>query len=228
MNRFLICFLLISPWSTSAQKSFEIGLLGGFANYQGDLATSQIELSETKVSYGAFLRYHVSEKVKFKINGYLGFISGSDENSDNSLRSRGWSFESSLLEVAAVAEFHPLGKARYGSTGIFEKHVSPYVFVGAGMVNTDPKIKVTKAGDEGLFPEGDFNPTFLTLPFGAGVQFDLMENLSIGFEGGWRMTFNDYLDGVSKNGNSDKNDLYIFLGATVSYVFPGEAEELEF
>ena len=228
MERFLAYILLFLSLSTSAQKSFEIGLFGGFANYQGDLAASEIEISETRVSYGAFLRYHVSKKIKVKASGYLGFISGTDENSDGSLRTRGWSFESNLLEVSAVAEFHPLGNARYGTTGIFRKHISPYVFLGAGMVNTDPKIKVSIPEDEALFPEQDFSPTFLSVPFGAGVQFDLLENMSIGFEVGWRLTLNDYLDGVSKNGNSDKNDLYIFLGATISYVFSAEAEELEF
>ena len=55
---------------------------------------------------------------------------------------------------------------------------------------------------------------------GGGVRADLLENLGLGLEGGWRITQNDYLDGVSTNGNPDGNDLYIFVGATLSYFFP--------
>ena len=228
MNRLLICTMLLLPLVAFGQKSFEVGVFGGFANYQGDLVAPQIELSETKVSYGAFLRYHISEKIKIKANGYLGFISGSDANNDNSLRTRGWSFEANLIEVTGVLEYHPIGKARYGSTGIFQKQISPYAFVGAGMVHTDPTVMVTRPEDEALFPETDFSTPSLSAPFGLGVRIDLIENFSLGFEGGWRLTFNDYIDGVSTNGNSDKNDLYIFVGTTLSYVFSGQAEELDF
>ena len=228
MKKLLLYLVLLLPFLAMGQQHFEAGLFGGFANYQGDLVAPQIEFSETKFSYGAFMRYHLSEKFKLKVNGYLGFITGSDENDDGSLRSRGWSFESNLLEVAATGEYHPLGRVRYGETGIFQRQLSPYGFVGVGMVHFDPEVMVSKAEDDGLFPEQDFSPTSFTVPFGLGLRADLLESLSLGFEGGWRVTFNDYIDGVSANGNSDKNDLYIFLGATISYFFPSQEEASPF
>lgn len=195
-------------------------MFGGFANYQGDLVAPQIEFSESRYSYGAFLRYHLNDKVKIKANGYFGFIGGDDaNNNDSGLRSRGWSFKSDLLEVVALAEYHPIGKYRYGNAGIFKRQVSPYVFAGVGMVHIEPEVTVTKPEDEGLFPEQGFNSTSISLPLGAGVRFDLIEEMSLGLEGGWRVTFNDYIDGVSTNGNSDKNDLYIFIGTTLSFYF---------
>lgn len=216
--------MLLLPCGAFAQQNLEAGLFGGFANYQGDLVAPQIEFSETKFSYGAFLRYHVNNKIKVKANAYLGFISGDDanDNSSGGLKARGWSFESNLLEVTAVAEYHPLGRARFSNTGIFRKQLSPYIFAGAGMVNADPTVKVTRPEDEGLFPEQDFSSTFISIPLGGGIRIDLIENLSLGFEGGWRLTLNDYLDGVKTNGNPNGNDLYIFVGTTVSYFFPAQ------
>jgi len=226
-KRQLAWLFLLLPVLSYAQRDFEIGVFGGFANYQGDLVASQIDFSETKVSYGLFLRYHISEKIKLKANGYLGFISGDDKNSTDFVE-RGWSFESDLIEVTGVVEYHPIGKERYGSTGIFQKQVSPYAFLGVGMVHFDPTVTVTNTDDEGLFPEQDFSTPSLSAPFGLGVRIDLLESFSLGLEGGWRLTLNDYVDGVSANGNSNKNDLYIFLGATLSYVISGEADELNF
>jgi hypothetical protein len=229
MNKYLVHILLILPLGAFGQKELEIGLFGGFANYQGDLVAPHIEFSETKFSYGVFARYHLSEKVKFKLNGYFGFISGSDENNTGTaLRNRGWSFESTLQEVAVTAEYHPIGRSRLGETGIFRKQISPYAFAGAGMVIMTPTVAVEKPEDEALFPETDFNSTSLTVPFGAGVRADLFEFLSLGFEVGWRVTLSDYLDGVSQNGNPDKNDTYIFLGATLSYFFPTPESGLNF
>lgn len=228
MSRLFIFWLLLSPVWVFPQQAFEVGGFGGFANYQGDLVASHIDVSETKVSYGAFLRYHISRKLKVKANGYFGYISGSDLNADNSLRTRGWSFESNLVEVTGVLEYHPFGKKRYGSTGIFQRQLSPYAFAGVGMVHIDPEVTVSLPEDEALFPEQDFTSPSLAVPLGLGVRVDVLENFSFGLEGGWRATFNDYLDGVSTNGNSEKNDLYIFLGATLSYVFGGEVSELEF
>lgn len=228
MKRLLTVLFALCQISAFSQKDFEFGVFGGFANYQGDLVAAQIDFSETRVSYGGFLRYHISEKIKIKANGYFGFISGSDQNANNSLQGRGWSFESDLIEVAGVVEYHPIGKARYGSTGIFQRQVSPYVFAGVGMAHFDPTVSVTQTEDQVLFPEQGLTTPSLTTPLGLGVRIDMLDSFSLGFEGGWRVTFNDYIDGVSVNGNSDKNDLYIFLGATLSYVFSGQASELDF
>ena len=228
MNNIILLCILFFPILCAAQQKVEAGIFGGFANYQGDLVSDPIALSETKVSYGAFLRYQVSDKLKAKINVVLGFISGADKNDKKgSIRPRGWSFSSNLLEVSVVGEYHPFGRKRYGETGLFRRQVSPYAFAGFGMINANPKVSVTDPNDAALFPESDFNATSLCFPVGLGVRVDLLENISIGFEGGWRPTLYDYLDGVSQTGNPDGKDLYVFFGATLSYFF-GSIESFDF
>jgi Domain of unknown function (DUF6089) len=219
MRLLLFCLCCI-PAAMFSQQKMEFGVFGGFANYQGDLVQDQIALTETRLSYGGFLRYHVSNKVKVRGNFLYGFISGNDaNNADEGLRLRGWSFRSDILEASFMGEFHPLGRSRVGSTGIFRRQLSPFVGIGAGIATFTPKVRVTEVQDADLFPEQNEKTLSVAIPFVFGVRADLFENFSLGAEIGWRATFNDYLDGVSMYGNPDKNDWYVMAGLTASFFF---------
>ncbi len=207
------------PFQLWSQQKVELGAFGGFANYQGDLVEDPIDVSETKLSYGVFLRYNFSDKLKLRGNFMYGYISGSDNNASEAFKERGWSFNSKILEATAVAEYHPFGKSRTGETGLFARQVSPYVGLGLGMVTFNPNVVVTKTSDAGLFPEQGEKTVSASIPTIVGVRADLFEFFSLGLEVGWRFTFNDYLDGVSQNGNPDRNDLYVLAGLTASFHF---------
>jgi opacity protein-like surface antigen len=219
MKRFLFYALMLSPIASFAQQKVELGFSGGFANYQGDLVENPIAISETKFSYGGFLRYHIGKKLKLRGNFLHAFISGNDANGTGDLKDRGWSFDSDLLEATLIGEYHPLGKERYGSTGIFERRFSPYIGVGLGMANFRPEVSVTNPDDASLFPEVGEKTTSLSIPIVIGARADLFEFFSLGLEIGWRATLNDYLDGVSKNGRDDRNDWYVLAGFTASFFF---------
>ncbi len=219
MKRILIYVLLLSSFVSFGQQKVEIGFSGGFANYQGDLVEDPIDFSETKFSYGGFLRYHIGDKIKLRGNFLHAFISGNDANATGTLKDRGWSFDSDLLEATLIGEYHPLGKERYGSTGIFERRISPYIGMGLGMAYFRPKVSVTNPEDASLFPEASEKTTSLSIPIVVGARADLFEFFSLGLEVGWRATLNDYLDGVSQNGRQDRNDWYVLAGFTASFFF---------
>jgi hypothetical protein len=214
---FFSCCLLLAASLLQAQN-LEIGVFTGFTNYQGDLAEAPIEIGATSLSFGGIVRYSVSPRFKARANAYYGLISGSDINAIGSLRQRGWSFTSTLVEVSALAEFHPLGKNRFSSGGVFRANVSPYVASGLGIVIMDPKVRVTNPADAARFPEEGADNLTTCIPFMVGVRLDAYEFVSLGFEWGWRAAFSDDLDGVNKNGNPNR-DLYMLLGASLSYVF---------
>ncbi|MEY3367903.1 MAG: hypothetical protein RI973_1058 [Bacteroidota bacterium] len=213
---FSICLLLLA--SHLQAQYLEAGFFTGFTNYQGDLAEAPIEIGATSLSFGGFLRYGVSPRFKARVSGYYGLISGSDLNAVGSRRQRGWSFTSTLVELSAVAEFHPLGKNRFSSGGVFRANASPYVASGLGIVITDPKVRVTNPADAARFPEPGLDKTAPSIPFIVGIRLDAYEFVSLGFEYGWRLAFSDDLDGVNKEGKSNR-DLYMLLGASFSYVF---------
>lgn len=220
MNRLILALMCCLPLAAFSQQKVEIGAFGGFANYQGDLVKDPIALSETKISYGGFIRYHLNKKVKFRGNFVYAFISGSDENNANAgLKDRGWSFESNILEATFIGEYHPFGKERMSNTGIFANQISPYVGIGLGIATFTPEVTVTNTLDRDLFPEKGEKTLSPSIPLLVGVRADLMENFALGLEIGWRATFNDYLDGVSKNGNHSKNDWYVLAGLTASFFF---------
>jgi hypothetical protein len=226
MQKIKILVLLFLPLTAFTQQTMEVGAMLGFANYQGDLAEDPIEFGETKLAYGVFGRYHISERVKLRVNLLKATITGSDENAVGTLKDRQWRFKTDLIEAGVQGEFHPLGKSRYSNTGIFQKQISPYIATGVGFVLANNKVTTPEA-DREKFPEKDLTSNFISIPFIAGVRADMVEQVSLGFEWGWRSVINDYLDGVSKNGNPDKNDWYLFIGLNLSFHFGGPASSFQ-
>ncbi|MFQ5447928.1 MAG: DUF6089 family protein, partial [Saprospiraceae bacterium] len=118
-QHFSFFLLLLMPFFSNAQQIVEGGIFSGFANYQGDLSEASIQLGETKLGYGGFIRLHYEKKFKVRLNAYYGLISGSDTNAKGSLHDRGWSFKANVLEAGIQGEYHPFGRSRAGNTGIF-------------------------------------------------------------------------------------------------------------
>lgn len=219
----LLCYLL--PYATlSAQVPIEAGGFGGTTTYQGDLAESHIELSELHFAYGGFVRYHFSPLLKLRGNVIYGHISGTDLNAGAAgLHKRGWGYDSYIVEISMIGEYHPLGRSREDNIGLYRPQITPYLGTGIGMINFDPEIGVTNLRDLNRFPEPGARTSGVSLPVVAGITFDFSKYILIGLEAGSRITFNDYLDGVSYNGNPKKNDLFVFAGLCLTY-FIGYSE----
>lgn len=219
-----ILWLLLPYTYITAQIPIEAGAFGGTTTYQGDLAESHIEFSELHLAYGGFVRYHFNPKFKLRGNVIYGHISGSDGNAHApGLYNRGWQYNSYIVELSLIGEYHPLGRSREDNIGLYRPQISPYFGTGAGMINFDPEIGVRNLRDLNRFPEPGARTSGLSLPVTAGVTFDFSKYLLLGLEAGSRLTFNDYLDGVSRNGNPKKNDLFVFAGFCLTY-FIGYSE----
>lgn len=217
----LLTALFFLCLNLNAQSPLEAGLFGGVVVYQGDLSENDIfEIREFNPAFGGLLRYHFNEKWKVRGHVIYGKISGTDKNAkDPGLFDRGWSYESFIVELTFVCEYHPWGLPREDNAGFFRKQWSPYIGVGGGFLNYNPRVKTENPQDAILFPEANRSTTAVSLPIVAGLRFDFNESYIATLEGGWRVTFNDYLDGVSNNGNPKKNDPFIFAGLSMTYYF---------
>ena len=216
--RALIITLVCLPFIGQSQSSYEIGVLGGFANYQGDLVESYLEFEETNLAWGLFVRYNFNEKFAARINFSNGQISGDDQNGTEEWRKqRNLSFRSDIYEFSLIGEWELLGKASYSTSGLFESSLTPYLLLGVGLVKFD-----VAAEGEGLSEEEEFPNVFISVPIGGGLKYHFQERVTLGAELAFRPAFGDYLDGVSLKGNPDKNDWYLFGGLTISIAF-GEA-----
>ncbi len=225
MNKLiLVLFLLLFLNTTYSQTSFEAGLFFGGTNYYGEVAAHHGSMKEVGLGLGLMSRLMINRNLGLK--GTLGQISlrGSDLNSGIHT-SRGWSFETRLLELSLQFEFHPFGRARRNIVGRFNKNqFSPYVFWGFGVAFGTAQV-FTSEHDKDLFPEPEVSRSHLILPIGMGVRFDASEYFILSFELGKRAVFSDYIDGISLNGNSLTNDWYLFAGLVISVLISAENEK---
>ncbi|MEM9884816.1 MAG: DUF6089 family protein [Bacteroidota bacterium] len=218
-----LCFFMIS----NAQKYAELGGFFGIANYQGDLANRPVEFRETKYSFGGFVKYHYGNKLHFRAQLYYARISGDDVHGDNAVRN--WRFTSDLAEASIQAEWLPFAKYRFNKVGLFRPQINPFLSIGIGSsfaINKtlDTPLDGLSRPEEFSFPEEENKDNFLIIPIGGGIRFDVTQWTTLAAEAGWRYAQSDYLDGVSQNGNPDKQDWYFFMGFTLS-TYIGEQED---
>lgn len=206
MKKVCLSILLVIPFSLIGQK-WEFGALIGASNYSGDLAPDPIVIKETHFAGGGILRYNVNKYVTIKSNLYYGRISGNDDNSQVSRkRIRNLNFRSNMLDVGLQGEINLTG---FEITNP-QYTTSPYIFAGLSIFRFNPMalynnewVPLQPLGTEGqgttkYNDREKYALTQISIPFGAGYKIGLNRNWAIGLEFGFRKTFTDYLDDVSK------------------------------
>jgi hypothetical protein len=217
----LIFFFLFSfrIFSIKAQ-TFELGATLGASLYQGDLSEDNVNFKGAAPAYGAFVRYNIDDRFSVSGNFNAGKLNGSDANSsDPGIRKRGFELKSNIKELAFFCEFNliPTDK-RSHRYGFLMQRFSPYVFAGVALATTDGTPTAPADRIPYPFPEKGTRDTFIAIPFGLGLKIQVSEEINTGFDFGWRPTLSDYLDGVSVNGNPNRNDWYFFTGIKISYL----------
>jgi Domain of unknown function (DUF6089) len=219
---FSILFMILGLYSTHlSAQNYELGLFGGTTNYQGDLADGAIVWQETQPAAGLLIRYSPKNFLAFRVGFTYGKLLGDDKYASNpQIRQRGYSFVSNVKELAILSEFH---LPNYGSSsyGMFKVKFSPFGFVGVGLTNINGQPQAPKDRVPYPFPEFDAKSSFICGVLGGGVKFQFAPSFATSLEWGTRTVFNDYLDGISKNGNPKANDWYMFGGLTLTYVVDG-------
>jgi hypothetical protein len=132
-----------------------------------------------------------------------------------------------MAEVSIQAEWLPFGKYRFNKVGLFRPQINPFLTLGIGSsfaVNKNLEWQNSGVQPRIGFPEEEDKDNFLIIPIGGGIRFDVTQWTTLAAEAGWRYAQSDYLDGVSINGNPDKNDWYFFMGFTLS-TYIGEQED---
>ncbi|MDX1943606.1 MAG: DUF6089 family protein [Saprospiraceae bacterium] len=221
-----LTFLL--PMTLMAQHKWETTIFFGGANYQGDLVpTLHPYPSETNLAVGIGARYLFSNRWALRLGATYGELSGTDQNFDQAVFSvkRQFSFQSKIIESSALLEWEPFGERRYPGFNQFKALISPYFFLGGGVVISNPETVFA------LYQNGEAPPkvaqdksikypsNHFAVPMGMGIKFDLSKRIALGIEGGTRYAFTDYLDGVSESANPTKSDWYAFVGATLTVRF---------
>ena len=115
--------------------------------------------------------------------------------SDGSINKRNLSFRSDNIEVSA------LGIIRLSPTSPRARtNLTTYLMGGLGATFINPKAELdgTFHNLQPLQTEGDnYSKVALVIPVGAGINYKLSYEWSIGLEASYRFTTTDYLDDVS-------------------------------
>jgi hypothetical protein len=199
-------------------QRFEIGLTFGSTAYNGDIDIAITNLPSTlHPAIGLLGKYRIANSLLLRAQVLSGLLSGSEKNHlTDWRRERGLAFETNLLESALMLEYEWWKKDKWTALAMG----------GAALTMFTPH---TDYNTPSRFVSSDNNPdavsqrsqTTVAIPLSVGMKYALPQNFFVAAEVGYRLTFTDYLDGISKIGNPDRNDAYYFAALTVTKAFGG-------
>jgi hypothetical protein len=192
----LFLFLLLCEPFVQAQKSGDVGIMGGVTYYLGDLNPS-VPFMLSKPAFGLLYRLNFNSRISVRAHGLAGSVAGDDMVSKNNPE-RNLNFESKIYEGGLQLEINFFDYF----IGSKMHSLSPYIFGGVSVFFFKPYGNV--AGDkvelQPLHTEGQNSPYNLYgfgFPFGIGVKYSVSKLIGIGAEWGMRKTTTDYLDDLS-------------------------------
>jgi len=192
-----LLFLVFIMPLTYAQKSGDLGLLGGVTYYMGDLNPGKPFLM-SKPAFGLMYRQNFNSRISVRVHGLRGSVAGNDAIS-NANPERNLNFESKITEAGLQLEInffdyfigskiHPITPYIFGGPTVF--FFKPFGNLPAGNVELQP-----------LTTEGQSTPYKLYAfsgSFGLGVKYSVSKLFGVGAEWGMRKTTTDYLDDISQ------------------------------
>src|SRR5687767_10303306 len=192
LNHLLVCLVFFT--STSIAQ-IHVGVFGGLAAYNGDLAEKIFPKKVTNGAIGITGNYEINDQIMVRAGFTYAIVGGADRFSDNpELVIRNFSFETSLFEFSALGEYYLFN--------LYDRRYSPYVFGGLAVYRFNPYafdrniqkvfLKPLSTEGQGLpgYPERKpYSLTQLAIPFGGGVKFTITENFRVGIELGMRKLF---------------------------------------
>ena len=217
MNNFFILIFFLLTFSIKAQIH-EIGVFLGGSNYVGDVGVTTY-ISPKEPAYGILYKWNKSPRHSYRFSYTQSKITANDNDSNEPSRSiRGYRFENNIKEVSLGLEFNFFDFNLHE----IEKKITPYVYSGLNFVYYD---NLNLSSSSSIISKGKSNSS-IAIPMNVGVKSNINPHTVLALEVGARYIFTDNLDGsnpkdpsVTKFGNINNNDWYIFSGLTLTYTF---------
>lgn len=203
-------FLCTTRSQEQYQQLGEFGLTAGVAHYFGDLNT-RAQINRPKPAVGIFFKKQFNNYLGVKLSAHYAQVGYSDIYSNNDFQKRrNLSFNSDIFEIALQGDFNFFkfvpGDPYYAFT--------PYVTIGVGAFSYNPyayyqgkKVYLRALGTEGQnIPYTDpvtgktrkpYGSMGVCFPIGAGIKYNVSNNINLSFQIAHRLTLTDYLDDVS-------------------------------
>lgn len=203
MKSWLAAIILLVCHTCIAQTWMGEVSVGGMG-YCGDLTQKGLSLKRIRPAAGLSIRYESGDLMNFRVGGVWGILTADDkDNPEPTLSVRNLNFTTQLIEGNAILEFNLFDPE------IFTSY--PYIYAGAGMFyfnsytfdNDNKKVYLHKLNTEGQglaeYPDRkQYKMTQICLPIGMGWKWVTKNRTLMSVEFGYRVTFTDYIDDVSK------------------------------
>lgn len=213
---FFFSFFIVSQ--VASAQNFELGLTLGVHAYNGDVDIEAKNLSSAvQLGIGLVGKYRLSNRFLLRGQVITGKLSGSEKNHSEAWRQeRGFAFKTQLTELAGLLEWELIQKNR----------TTLFAFGGVGATFFNPTMNYNEPNayiltDINADAKANYKKVTAAIPIGLGVKYSLNNNFNLSLEAGARTVFTDYLDGISKIANPEKNDVYFFSGLTLTKAFGG-------
>ncbi len=196
-------WVLCLPVALFAQH-LQVGLALGGTNYQGELQESRYNISRARFAFGASMSYFFNSRLALRGQVFKGNVGGNDKfSSRTASQARNLSFTTRLYEVSLVGMGYLLNPdqvkvAPYAFAGVATFRINPYTYDNAGVQQY--LIPLSTEG-QGLpqYPDRQKAEWYnWSVPMGLGFTVWLNDHWSADLEVGYRKTFTDYIDDVSK------------------------------
>jgi len=200
MPKTILFILLVFFSFTVKAQTWEVGASVGGAGYMGDLNPNN-PLKVSGISFGGFVQRNFDGYLSAKINLTYGSISAADSNSSNQqFRERNLSFTTGLYELAVIGEFNFMKYIPEAGQNKF----TPFIYLGGAAVNYYPstiydgkKYELRQYETEG--EKKPYPTTAFSIPYGAGIKYNILGKWTLSADIGYRNPNTDYLDDVSGN-----------------------------
>ncbi|UOG75445.1 DUF6089 family protein [Hymenobacter tibetensis] len=220
----LLALVLLAPAADAQQftkrKQYNsVGVTLTAMNYFGDITPKpsipSLRFGATRPNLGVTFTHRFTPRISARAGLSYGRITGDDSKAadqndpDAKYRyNRNMNFRNDIAELSAVAIFDLIPNR---NNYIKRPDFVPYVFAGVAGYTGNPKGLNSSDNYVALQPlrtEGvEYNRGGIAIPFGLGARYKLNKSFDLGFEIGFRKTFNDYLDDVSTKYVSDPSQL---------------------
>jgi len=211
MRKLLSLIAIIAlPAISQAQYLWDFGGQAGASNYLGDIGgkektrrnfVSDMQLSKTQLTAGAFARYRFSPLISAKLAANWVRIEGADNKSSNPGRvGRNLSFQNNIFELELTGQVFFYEIPDLGHTYRYRNDFKMYAFAGVTGFYNNPRTMYNGqwVNLQPLQTEGKtYSKAGFAIPVGIGLYFTVDKRHRFGWEFNWRTTFTDYLDDVS-------------------------------
>ncbi len=175
------------------------------ANYNGDLQAKPITFQQARYTVGLWASYDINPYIMLRGGLHFATVRAEDRFQTNPFNLlRNLSFNTNIYELHAGAEYHFLGMDNrvfspyvFGALAGF--YYNPYAYDRAGNKVFLKPLSTEGQGLAGYPDRKPYSLTQFTVPLGIGVRMVLTDRVDVGAEFGYRKTFTDYMDDVSRS-----------------------------